>query len=728
LQRPEGADARKGRSRQGNMTRSIDVLCEEERIRRLSERMAGRSDEAEEPARERRARSFVAEMVDLEEMLVHGAARRSAAVTALEAGLQARWRAVLQDMSSSELRPDVLSALKEEPRAQAPVPVPSPEPSSPKASASTRSTAGSDPQADLSDALDQITVRTVVGFRAVPRVSKGVEAVAIAVLRLAGTCDMGDAEPMASPKNWDDVRRILLKPGHFVSSLRRYPYAAERGHVSDAALGVAEEALELQEEELAEHETAVQLHAWLRAALEYAAWARARLQDVASPARATRAPQRPQSHESSMEGGGYPVQQLPSPSAYPAELPIAETVDLPEAVKSFRPPSRTTRSASPKTLLRRPPGSASAPTPVTPVLPRASRAGFGVNWASMAGAETKASSSTSSRLQRPSVSGASPQRKSSPSPAPTASSPVKAVSKRGSGASPKAHTASGPAKTRVPASTMTTKRTTVGKSDAARSPSAGSHAVRVPRQSATSIRSTSSTGKSPRIARPSSVGGQALASASPAAPLPSPEDFAIMRRRLDQEKSELKQIRALQSQLKWGMEREEKRQTEEERREEARKIMEWRESQATGMKEYVEEKSREQRVQELLESKDYQEFKREWKQALRTEEIERIREQLAEDMDNSHWQVELQKAIALDRQLALQEQKEAADELRELREQEKQKEKVRQQEDRAHDIALDYAHQASQISAEKEELMRNLQLLRARQKVPAGGGGAGFWH
>jgi len=200
-----------------------------------------------------------------------------------------------------------------------------------------------------------------------------------------------------------------------------------------------------------------------------------------------------------------------------------------------------------------------------------------------------------------------------------------------------------------------------------------------------------------------------------------------MRRRLDQEKKEVKQIRALQSQLKWGLEREEKRQTEEERREEARKIMEWRESQATGMREYVEEKSREQRIQELLESKDFQEFKREWKQALRTEEIERIRQQLEEDMDNAHWQVELQKAIVLDRQLTLQERQEAADELRELREREKQKEKAQQQEDRAHDIALDFAHQASQISAEKEELMRNLQLLRARQKAPTGGG-AGFWH
>jgi len=527
------------------------------------------------------------------------------------------------------------------------------------------------------------------------------------------------------------VRRILLKPGHFVSSLRRYQYAAEGGQIPDADLAAAEEALELPDGDLTEHETAEQLHQWLRAALEYAAWARAR--HVASPARATRSPQM-SSHKSSEHNasskGGYPVNQpLPIPAAYPAELPTAESVglpdvELPQAVKNFSPALGATRSPSPKTLLRRPPGAAAAPTPVAPVMPRASRAGFGVNWASMANGEPKtSSSSTASRTHRRSVSGQSPRGRASPSPSPTKLSP-KAVSGQSSGNSPKAPVPGGPARTRGTPSPAPTKRPTFGKSDAVRSPSAGSHAVRVPRQSVPSTRRSTSSVVTSELARPASG-----SLAQNAAPLPSPEDFASMRRRLDQEKKEVKQIRGLQSQLKWGMEREEKRQTEEERREEARKIMEWRESQATGMREYVEEKSREQRIQELLESKDFQEFKREWKQALRTEEIERIRQQLEEDMDNAHWQVELQKAIVLDRQMTLQERQEAADELRELREREKQKEKAQQQEDRAHDIALDFAHQASQISAEKEELMRNLQLLRAqsRQKAPTGGG-AGFWH
>ncbi|CAE8723063.1 unnamed protein product, partial [Polarella glacialis] len=134
---------------------------------------------------------------------------------------------------------------------------------------------------------------------------------------------------------------------------------------------------------------------------------------------------------------------------------------------------------------------------------------------------------------------------------------------------------------------------------------------------------------------------------------------------------------------------------------------------------------------DLLESKDFQEFKREWKQAIRTEEIERIKAQLAVDMDNAHWQVELQKAILADRQSVLQERLEDSEELREIRQNERLREKASQEGERAHEQVLDFAHKAYQISSEKEELMRNVQLLRARQKVPAGPAvakaSAAFW-
>merc|ERR1712217_606919 len=118
----------------------------------------------------------------------------------------------------------------------------------------------------------------------------------------------------------------------------------------------------------------------------------------------------------------------------------------------------------------------------------------------------------------------------------------------------------------------------------------------------------------------------------------------------NQAKKEVQQIRALESQLMWDMDREERKQTEAERREEAREIMEWRESQAVGMKEYVEQKTKEERIQELMESKDFQEFKREWKEAKRKDDLEWIKERLEQGMDQAAWNAELQRAAMAERQ------------------------------------------------------------------------------
>eukprot|EP00931_Biecheleriopsis_adriatica_P023983 TRINITY_DN15036_c0_g1_i1.p1 TRINITY_DN15036_c0_g1~~TRINITY_DN15036_c0_g1_i1.p1 ORF type:complete len:804 (-),score=171.27 TRINITY_DN15036_c0_g1_i1:53-2464(-) len=798
--------------------RPIDVLCEEERLRRLSERMSRDKDENAEPARQRRAQSLVQDLVEIKHDIVSPSckARRFEAVRVLEAGLEARWRAVLHDMRESDVPRqgnrsatgapeaatgataeaiakyvlDPLSAsAREVPRQQAPVPAPSPE---------DLVRGRGDPQLRLSDALDYITVRSVVSFRGLVQVPAAVEGITLAVLRfVASASDSAETQPTA--KSWDEARRVLLKPGHFVSSLRKFPYAAEQGQVPEEDVCFAEETLlevPPREQDLAVHELAPQLHEWLQAALDAVALAQSRLQVVASPARATRAPARaspaPNAYPSSeptspalapsvvgravpeidakpsLIANGYPAKiQYPGESAEP-EPPLRSTSQL-QLTPQTKALATGARSPSPKPL-RRPSGSGGpaprASAPGTNAGESNSRsAGFNVSWSTLAEMPQAASvgskvisaapapsssAALGGRQARNSVSGVSPGRRASPSPPPSASFAMSQPKHASSSSRASPSRAAAPASKASSIGTLgsysyggapaTRPRQSLGGGAASPMPAAKRQgkgeveALAVPH-------TTRSTSARASLARPrSSVavakparGSTALAStngsSSPA--LPTPGDFASMRIQLEQEKKEVKQIRALESQLKWGLEREERRQTEEERREEARAIMEWRETQAKEMKDYVDEKSREQRIQDLMESKQFQEFKREWKQAVRAQEIERIKAQLAEDMDNAHWQVELQKAIAADRQLALQERLEAAEELRELKEKEKVRQKVQQDEERAHDLVLDYAHQANQISAEKEELLRNIQMLRSRQKAPASASaartGSAFW-
>jgi len=192
-----------------------------------------------------------------------------------------------------------------------------------------------------------------------------------------------------------------------------------------------------------------------------------------------------------------------------------------------------------------------------------------------------------------------------------------------------------------------------------------------------------------------------------------------MKTKLDQGKREANQLRSLENQLRWDLDREEKKQTQEEIREEARQIMEWREAQATELKEYVAGKTKEQRIQELLASKEYQEFKREWKQAIRQQDLQRIKEALANDMEFARWQAELKESIDAERLTLQIDRYEEVQELREIRRSELERQKVETQENRALDEHLEVSHKVNQVSAEKEDLLRTLQYMRSvRQKSP----------
>ena len=151
--------------------------------------------------------------------------RRSNAVEALEAGLEARRKATLHDISAGA---------KKETKKEAEVP------SSPQVEDGDH-----DLQSKLSDALERITVRAVVGLRGLTEVPEPVEAVVVAVLQLVNCEYSGlDSEPVPSPATWEEARRVLLKPGHFVSALRKFPFALQRGQILDKEVARAEQALD----------------------------------------------------------------------------------------------------------------------------------------------------------------------------------------------------------------------------------------------------------------------------------------------------------------------------------------------------------------------------------------------------------------------------------------------------------------------------------------------------
>lgn len=149
-------------------------------------------------------------------------------------------------------------------------------------------------------------------------------------------------------------------------------------------------------------------------------------------------------------------------------------------------------------------------------------------------------------------------------------------------------------------------------------------------------------------------------------------------------------------------------------------IMEWRDAEHLGMQEYVAEKTREQGIQELMENKDYQEFKRQWKKSVREKAVQQAQEQLAVDMQFAAEQLQLRRDVAADDAQVAQEQAESLQDVRAIKDGQKKLAKALDEGDRAHEVQTEMAHHANQLAIEKENMVKALQYLQTRAKVNPG--------
>jgi len=188
------------------------------------------------------------------------------------------------------------------------------------------------------------------------------------------------------------------------------------------------------------------------------------------------------------------------------------------------------------------------------------------------------------------------------------------------------------------------------------------------------------------------------------------------QQKIQEVEKEMRQIRALESTIKWDLEREEKRQVQNEKKEDAADIREWREQLTIGLKQAVEETARQKHETDLVESKEFQMFKRDTKQVLKEADIQLMKEKYQADLEFSQMQAEMKKHDAVDRHALVLENLEDIEVLREVKENERERERTEAEQERALDQRLRYTHKTNQLRSEKEDLLRNLQLMRSMQK------------
>jgi len=187
---------------------------------------------------------------------------------------------------------------------------------------------------------------------------------------------------------------------------------------------------------------------------------------------------------------------------------------------------------------------------------------------------------------------------------------------------------------------------------------------------------------------------------------------------VEETKKEVREIRAIEAQMKWNMDREDKKEHELERKVEDEEIRDWRWQQTEEMRAYVEEKTQEIRATELMESKDYQEFKREKKAEAKEDEIQFNKEVYEQDLENAAQRLELVRETAERDQEVLAERLESTLHVKDHRQQEKAKEANEQEEERLWEQSMAMRAMAEELAREKAALLESLELTKAAAARP----------
>lgn len=204
-----------------------------------------------------------------------------------------------------------------------------------------------------------------------------------------------------------------------------------------------------------------------------------------------------------------------------------------------------------------------------------------------------------------------------------------------------------------------------------------------------------------------------------------PQTVQEFQRMLEETKKEVREIRAIEAQMRWNMVREENKEKVLEEEAIVNEIRDWRWKQSDDMKAYVAEKAQQAKVVELEESKQFQEFKREAKAHVKEEDLKHMQEEYQQDMENAAWRAELVKEEEEREKELASGRVEDIQFIRETKAVQKERAKVEVEENRALEQSLEMAHMARELAKEKDQLLQSLQYVRSCQKTAPLGGSRG---
>lgn len=435
----------------------------------------------------------------------------------------------------------------------------------------------------LTAAQEGISVKSLIDFRGLSEVSGAAQAVATAAVCMVAGIDEAveaDAEGLP-PRTWEAARAVLAKPGHFINSLRRFPYAVDGGRLPSFNVTCARQCMEgiMRDQIEAEPMVAQQLFHWVVAAWDYCEHV-------------------PEAFSRSDVGLGVGREDLSSlgvpavdsvtgfSGGRVASVGGAGVVQPPPVVPQVAPQAQSQAAAAPGGARRGAGQAVQSPEPTRRASAASSTGRSSMGRASIGSSSPSSSSYTARRSAR------------SPGGGPAA---IGGVLRQSQERLARAGVAPEP-----------TRRAAANVHDSSMA-------------SANSASFRKSPGGYPRSARAS--GG-------------SVQD---QKQRMQQLLRETRELKAQEAQLKANMKREEDKQKKLEKREDEQETMEWRQELRAAMLEHEAQIKKEQTATDNTESREFQEHKRAVKGVNKETELQLIREDYTETKENSEWAVEAKK-------------------------------------------------------------------------------------
>lgn len=189
---------------------------------------------------------------------------------------------------------------------------------------------------------------------------------------------------------------------------------------------------------------------------------------------------------------------------------------------------------------------------------------------------------------------------------------------------------------------------------------------------------------------------------------------------IEETKKEVREIRSMEAKMKWDLKRSELQRKADEAKATEDDIREWRAKDAEDMKAFVEEKERDFRNTVLMESKEFQEFKRERKALEREEDLRVIDEEYDKNIENAAWRADLMKAAMEKDKALLKERAEDLNEIKDIKNLQKLQDQAVVEEERQSEKITEMLRMERELAKEKERLLASLEFTRSCQNTAAG--------